>query len=468
MTVEEINRDEWYTARDDRTRRIDGSVGFEDFSSGLAIESSALDEFSTQVMALTTANTLSRWCRHITVQIPEDVPSLIPSSDKNLRSVVEDIIQKSDPFCNLSFGDVNETDFSRIISIGHGEYETVNPHIWIDGSGWIAGAGYASSHPSSITSDDRNPVGPAFASCLGVAEAFRQAIGKTPPEPYDAWYSLSDFTKTSKDPSNLKNPQYVTDGDFGTLHQIGCGAVGSSLDFLLSLTEWTGSLYLIDFDVVNMTNCNRSLAFTAVDAQSKSKKVDACSRVLEKAKFELTTFDGDYSEFVDQNGFLNPAPDLILSLANERNVWAGIQSNFPPMVLHSTTTENWGLNLGRHIPKKEWCIMCRFARELDHRFKTECAEGTIKSQNLNTDRIMGVLPFLSPAAAVLILAEMAKMCNEGYPTSTDFVEFSLMVADSAFLQIQKGPVKGCVCHDQPIDLYPDEIKGGKFWNIGSL
>lgn len=465
MKPGELTRGDWYAARDDRTKRIDGSAGFEDFSLGLVIESSVLKEFSTQVIALTTANILSRWCRQITVQMPENCSSLIPTRDKNLKKEIESIIHDSDPFCSLSFEKINETSYDQIVIIGHGEYESNNPHIWIDGSGWIAGAGYATAQPTSITSEDRNPVGPAFASCLGAAEAFRQAIGKTPPEPYESWYSLSDFSKTSQNPSGLKNPRYVSDADFGTLHQIGCGAVGSSLDFFLSLTDWRGTLHLIDFDVVDMTNCNRSLSFSAIDAQSKSKKVDVCSRVLESTEFKPEAFNGDYSEFVDEKGFLNTVPDLILSLANERNVWAGIQHNLPPIVLHSTTTENWGLNFGRHIPKKEWCIMCRFSREIDHEFEAECAEGTIRNQNGDSDRILGVLPFLSPAGAVLVLAEMAKMCDEGYPFNKDFVEFSMMSANSGFLQMQNGPVRNCVCRDQAIDLYPDETRKGRFWSI---
>ncbi len=50
---------------------------------------------------------------------------------------------------------------------------------------------------------------------------------------------------------NLKNALYFNDWDFGHIHQPGCGAVGSSFNYLLALTDWSGSIDLIDFDNIN-------------------------------------------------------------------------------------------------------------------------------------------------------------------------------------------------------------------------
>ena len=129
------------------------------------------------------------------------------------------------------------------------------------------------------------------------------------------------------------------------------------------------------------------------------------------------------------------------------------------------TTPNWAINFGRHIPKKEWCIMCRFGKEIEYEFTPNCGEGEFKPETTAGKPIQGVLPFSSPSAAVLILAEMAKMPSTNYPVNEDFVEFSMRKLGLDFLTLQRGPEEGCICNDQSTDLYPVEVKSSKFWRL---
>jgi hypothetical protein len=365
-------------------------------------------------------------------------------------------------FCDETIGDCNE-----ILFIGQPE-ESKDPNersIWVNGSGWIAGVGCGVPATNLSLKDDGNPVGPAFASCLGVAEVFRRAIGLHPSHPGDFWYSLYDYRKVS-DPSEGRNPNFVSDFDFGRIHQVGCGAVASSLDFLVSLTNWKAELYLIDYDQVDVTNCNRSLAFSAYDAVKGRDKTDSCAGVL-KRNVRAVRFKGSYADFIQQGKFIDLPADFILCLANERNVWADIQNNLPPIVFHATTTPNWAINFGRHIPKKEWCIMCRFAKEIEYEFTPNCGEGEIKPETTAKKPIQGVLPFSSPSAAVLILAEMAKMPLASYPVNEDFVEFSMRKLGLDFCTLQRGAEEGCICNEQSTDLYPIEVKNSKFWRLSA-
>ena len=77
MTLFPMDRDEWYKLRDDRTKRIDGVQGFEDYKIGVYVHDRIHQSYSLQVMTLLTLNMAARWCRNITIQIPDQVESRI-------------------------------------------------------------------------------------------------------------------------------------------------------------------------------------------------------------------------------------------------------------------------------------------------------------------------------------------------------------------------------------------------------
>jgi hypothetical protein len=258
----------------------------------------------------------------------------------------------------------------------------------------------------------------------------------------------------------------VSELDLGRIYQIGCGAVGSCLDFFLSLTEVQGNILLIDYDKCSITDCNRSLTFDAWDALLAKSKILVCEEVLERTRIVPQHFDGDYSSYIGTGEYLKNPPDAILCLANEYNVWETIQQNFPPIVLHATTTVNWGLNLGRHLPKLDWCILCRFRNEVRPIFRPPCAEGTLASPESTERPVIGVLPFLSSAAAVLILAELMKVASRRL-SSSNFVQHSMRSHSTGFMKMLRSPDPLCICGSQTINLYPDQIRKTKHWRLAS-
>jgi hypothetical protein len=461
MTCFPSDKKKWYELRDDRTRRVDGVAGFDNFSLGIVI-GSPIDSPAIQVMALTALKILARWCRKIKINLPpETICSLPNHKNLYLKDVLMESMLSADPYGQFVFGNVTEADFDQILILGQAEQPFKQSHVRINGSGWIAGVSFGNYQDVPFHGNERNIVGPAFAACLGVAEIFRQAIGLPHPHPYSTWYSLFDFSKAESFAA-LNTPKSPFPPDFGRVYQIGCGAVGSSLDFFFSLTDWRGIIDLIDYDQVVISNCNRSLSFSACHAINGQDKVHVCADILNYSHFSTSPFKGSFNDFVGAGKYLDTPPDLILCLANEDQVWAAIQNNFPPLLLHATTTPNLGLNFGRHIPKKEWCILCRFSREMAHAFVPPCGEGVISSNEKN-EPIQGVLPFLSPAAAVLILAEMAKMQMDNYPVNHNFIQFSLKSPGNSFIKLKMGPQSGCICNEQSMEYYPQEVKNSKFW-----
>lgn len=460
-----LTQEEWYRLRDDRTKRVDGATGFEGYSLGVVIDPQEASSYTIQLMALIVLNILARWCRKIRIDIPKETTSCLPHrKGQNFEDILRQIMREADPFGDFTFGPIPEREVNQVLLIGQNATTPIRPNVRIDGWGWIAGIQYREDLGTD-PSYDENPVGPVFASCLGVAELFRQAAGMPSADSPSCWYSLFDFQKADN-PSRLINPKHDPQLALGRIHQVGCGAVGSSLDFLLSLTDWQSELFLIDFDKVEFTNCNRSLCLNPFDVVRQKYKVDVCSEALRPSGMQPVPFVGSYNEFISEGHFLDSVPDIILCLANEQNIWSCVQHNFPPLVLHATTTSNWGLNFGRHIPLKEWCIMCRFGNEIEHEFTPECSTGHLEVGNKNQS-VLGVLPFLSTASATLILSELAKVGMTEYPINKNFIEFSMKTREGSFQQMQRNGKQDCICTEQTLELYPSEITKTKYWELAT-
>lgn len=462
-----LNKQEWYLKRDDRTRRVNKIEGFENFKVGIIVSDEIANDFQCQVMTWIIGNILARWCRYITLQIPENVVSeLNLSKGNNFKDSIQKALLQIDPYLTLEFDRVDENKMDAVCVIGNQIGQYSKKVIWIDCDGWLTGMGIYPRKKYLSRIDSENILGASFAACLGCAELFRRAIGKEPIEEQEQWYSLWEFKK-SLTKSELKNAPYINKWEFGHVHQPGCGAVGSSFDYLLALTNWSGSIDLIDFDAVGYSNCNRTLPFTAYQAADEVTKVNVCLDVLKaNPKIHCRKFLCDYSEYIKQGNFFKPPPDLILCLANQGTIWPDIQHNLPPIVLHATTTTNWGVNFGRHIPKKEWCILCRFSDEAKrlHRFVPECGKGTMVEEN-DALPILGVLPFLSPMSAVLLLTEMEKMAFSTYTVSSNFVEFSFKTSTGTFLKSTGQINEDCICRSQRIETYLEPIKKSKYWYL---
>ena len=455
-----LTPDQWYETRDDRTRRIT-TGDFENHAVGIVLDPNCKDLFSHQCMAYIVCNIMPRWCRRLVIDLP-DVESIIPRyRHQEFKEVIKNSVNSIDPYGDFQFDRIDDSKVDQILVIGDHEKTYSKSTVWIDANGWIAGCGANSNKYKLAHNHSYNPIGPSFASCLGAAQIFKQAVCNNRSVEYQKWLSLFDFDTSEHDPSKLKNPEFSTDFDYGTIYQIGCGAVGSSLDALISLTDWKMDLRLIDNDAVDYSNCNRSLPFLPCDALQEKLKVDVCSQVLENKNRHIAAIPKTYYEFTGEES-LEGNPDIILSLANEGNVWSTIQDNYPPIVIHAATTQSWGINLGRHIPRSEWCVMCTFSKHVNPSYKPKCDTGEITAENLQP--VFGVLPFLSPAAAVLVLAEMSKLQFEEYPINDNFIDFS-MKAPFNFESGQRRPVQGCECRKQQSEIY-DQLHGdSKFWKF---
>jgi len=461
-----------YNERNDRINRL---LGFNLDSSvkriGVVITKDADFSYSDQVMAIMTLNILARWCQKIVIDVDESIVCKINGcGNLTLKSYFQEKLQRIDSFGEFEFNNCQNWNCDIILMIGNNSVLTQNCY-WVNSCGWLAGHGFGIPQTVDKTQKDDNIVGAAYAACLANAMVFNDYIDSSVSTPFKKWYSLFDFTSSSA-PNYANNQKLPHEINFGKIWQIGCGAVGSSFDSLLSFAKVSGEILLIDFDIVTTPNISSSILFEENHATNSIKKIDVAeSCIRNNQNFSIGKFDGDYGEFISSGGQEVGYPDLILCFANERNIWSTIQNNYPPLVLHATTTENWGINFGRHLPNTEWCIVCRFGQQI-YSTTPVCSGSTFKISESNEEKF-GVLPFLSPAAAVITLSEIIKLnLGDNKCSRENFLQFSFKdFQNSTFQRIFRSANPDCpVCSsqsDKVYALYLDKSKYSKLEVITS-
>src|SRR5207253_1660597 len=117
--------------------------------------------------------------------------------------------------------------------------------------GWIADFGTAARgiEPDALW-------GAAFAACLVANCAFQAQL--TRPAALDGSFSL--WLRGAPGDTQGPPPSRI---DVGSVLQAGAGAVGSALDYWLSLFRLDGNWFIVDGDHVSVDNLNRQIFFIA-------------------------------------------------------------------------------------------------------------------------------------------------------------------------------------------------------------
>ncbi|MFA6132848.1 MAG: ThiF family adenylyltransferase [Phycisphaerae bacterium] len=231
-------------------------------------------------------------------------------------------------------------------------------------------------------------LGACLASCLAAACLCKQVLRKplTPLE-VSAW-NLRQGHDADIGPSEL------CPVDVGRVLLIGAGGVGSSLAYWLRQSGFRGDWQVVDRDLAELHNTNRSLGLVAADAgwpgREPRSKASAAAELMGCTPIPLW-----YDE-LDQETL---RPDLVLPLANERAVRSAIAMRGEPVILHATTSLTWEAQLHRHIAGKDDCIMCRMPSRYGA-VKLACSTVPLVGSGVPTD---AALPFLSATAGFLVL-----------------------------------------------------------------
>lgn len=450
-----LTRDEFYRLARDRSRRYLRGDFFTTAQIGLTASRYTAQTYSGQVLILSTANLISRSCPRATLAIPDAPlhPYLVRPGVTTLWERLRFEMYGANPYGDYEIGGAISNDVDYVLQLGRGEGDIATLDLTADGDGWMAYVGRRSASPF-LEHKGLNPIGPVAAACLAVADLFK-VIANVPEHlrVTQRILSLFDYTLGDSLPATLTVPENV---DLGAAQMVGVGSVGSAVLYLLSLLPVRGHLDLIEPQNVEWENLDRSSIFMVEDVGRP--KVEVGAKWIAGHTLQIHSHRMTYADFVRVHGRAIGRLDVVLLLANEDNVYADFQNNFPPLVVYGTTTSGWGVNLGRHIPLREECVLCRYPNHLTPMFECSTAEVVVPQ---NGERIDASLPFLSLMAGTLAVAELLKAQLNGYPFHGNFVYMDFKGPLTRIQVTQRDKQRGCICSRQSQTVYQNVIAGSR-------
>jgi hypothetical protein len=373
MTDEE----RFYLERDRRTRECGVVHGF-DRPVRVVVGRATASSPAGQAMVLALVNMLARIHRHLQLEIPPVNllrPTIVPANC--LDEAAAAAARTVNPYIRRDGAQASPQ------AIGLGEAPPGLP--------WYAGA------EGQIAIIDRQPVhvqpagslslGTALSACLAAATVLRQVLGHDQrPVRLSAW-NFRDGNVAAPGP-DLLGPI-----DVGDVLLVGAGGVGSCLAYWLREFGVLGNWHVLDGDKAILHNTNRCLGLLPRDAGwldgSPRDKAVAAAEL-----FGAVPHPFWYEQF-DHDAF---KPDLILPLANERNIRHAVACRGEPVILHATTSRTWEAQLRRHLPGLDDCITCRMP---DPKTQVQLSCATVSLETAGTSSTDAALPFLSATAALL-------------------------------------------------------------------
>lgn len=457
---------EFYAARDDRTNRLSDGTDYRDAAILVAGEREVLSTYAGRVAARTTLNLLSRFARNVDVAFPsvaaddELGPAAPTLAEQSLREM-----WAADP--HGRFGWTRSPDpvsYDCIVAVGNPDLETrATPTIRLDGGGWLARV-VRDESVELVPASTENPIGPAVAGCLGSAEVFKTVVGAPETALTDAITYDAFNHEAHEDVISPAHPELPTSINLGTVRMVGVGSVGSAAAYFLRRLPVEGTLQLVDYDPVELVNLNRSPLFTASHALEGTAKVEAAREFL-TGHIDVQTFEGGYDAFTATDP---EQADVVLPLANERNVRRSIQYDRPPLMIHASTGQS-DVFVRRNIPLEEPCLLCHFPPDTAET-DAACAAGEAPAGDESEDEGPdAAFPFASFLAGCFVAAELAKLPFDGYP----FVEPIALVRTltdlsgvGAVMQYASSGSDDCsFCPEEYPEAHRATIEGTRFAHL---
>ncbi len=229
------------------------------------------------------------------------------------------------------------------LSIG-GDAPALNaPTVYAGCDGWLAKVGTEGPY---MTSDLGNPFGAGFAACLAAANLFRFLFlpnGTT----------LLD-TDISFPPDDASFPSLAASTLADPLVLVGVGAVGNSASWALSRTPLTGQIYLVDPQVVELSNLQRYVLGARSD--EGGIKVDVAAKEF-RAALQALSHHGTWASFLCANGYKWERVLVALDSAHDRRA---VQGSLPRWIANAWT-QIGDLGVSSHsFLGQDACLACLY------------------------------------------------------------------------------------------------------------
>ena len=217
------------------------------------------------------------------------------------------------------------------------------PTIYAGCDGWLARAGTKGPYG---TSDAGNPYGAGFAACLAAANLFRFLF-------LPQGTTLLDVD-VSFPPDADSFPSLTASTLIDPLVLVGVGAVGNSAAWALARTPLTGHVYLVDPQIVELSNLQRYVLCERGD--EGGVKVDIVGK---KFAGPLQAFPRQetWASFLEANGYSWERVLVALDSAHDRRA---VQASLPRWIANAWTQVG-DLGVSTHsFLGKDACLSCLY------------------------------------------------------------------------------------------------------------
>jgi hypothetical protein len=274
---------------------------------------------------------------------------------------------------------------------------------------WYLGAHRSLAHLARehvpVGSDVGSMRGAALAACLGASAALKAEVGlPSVPRTLSAW-NYAEGDEADYGPATL-DPL-----DVGRVLMVGAGAVASALTYWLWQWGVRGEWTIVDADLVKLHNTNRGMLFlpkhAGWPAGVPERKSELLARFLPNPEPVPAWYD-EAPEIVERQF------DVVLLLANDRNVRHFVSHRNATVTLQATTGRNWLSQLHRHVAGLDDCPSCRLDDVKEPQFACSTGPTAPGSPGEGND---AALPFLS-AASGLMLATLLQRLQAGVLIAT--------------------------------------------------
>jgi hypothetical protein len=327
--------------------------------------------------------------------------------------------------------------------------------VFVDSKGWLAAVSLDSAIPLG---DDTggNCLGALAAAALGVGQVFKLALRM--PETQLLRSGIFDLFRLAWD-DRVDAGYWPADPGIGRILMVGAGSVGSSAAYCMRLAGLEGYLTVLDKDCVKIENLNRSPIFGC--AGLGLSKAEATSRFLRGSSLACDPLPMWWNEFIAEWDRATHPFDVWLPLANEFGVRYAMQQNVPPLMIHASTTANWGVNHARHIPTSDDCLADRFPAQATEK-DLACATGEVTFQDVTVD---AALPFCSFFAGLLVAADLVRGNLPGYPQIANFALLDWFGPMETIHAWDRKPRPDCICRQQRRSFHSQFNAATRHWPV---
>jgi hypothetical protein len=329
---------------------------------------------------------------------------------------------------------------------------SIAPTTLISSSGWYAGV-FRAGDAGLPSLEGPNCVGALAAAALGGAQLFRDAVGKPGFSAPGFIFDGFDMTLV-RDERSLPFHEYPENLDIGQILLVGAGSVGSASMYCLKILHVGCGVTVVDGDAVGIENLNRSPIFGK--SNYNVNKADTMKVYCEGSKISVKSVPLWWDQFVADPSVACEQFDVWLPLANERDIRWALQNQVPPLMVHASTMQSWGINFGRHIPGRDDCLIDRFPSSADASVLA-CSSGP--AMEVAGKNIDAALPFLSFLAGALVASDLVKLKLAGYPYGANFAQLDVGGDEFGVQSCDRKPRGGCVCLSQAMPFWMTRSSG---------